>query len=48
MALHRPTRIPSCPGLHPRPPALPVASRAPVLQRGYLPAQRELPLHPRR
>ncbi len=54
MALHsphlplRPNQIPSCPGLRPTPPAWPVPARAPVLQRGQLSAQRELPLHPRR
>lgn len=48
MALHSPTQIPSCPGIHPKPPALPAAARPPVLQRGHLPAQRELPLQPRR
>lgn len=46
MALPNP--IPLCPGVHAKPPPLPAAARPPVLHRGHLPAQRELPLRPRR
>lgn len=43
-----PSPISMSPGVHPKPPALPLAARPPVLHRGGMPAQRELPLRPPR
>lgn len=39
-----PSPIPLSPGGHPKPPTLPMAVHLPVLHRGGMPAQRELPL----
>lgn len=39
-----PSPIPMSPGVHPKPPVLPMAARLPVLHRGGMPTQCELPL----